>query len=551
MWVYPAALLAWRFLNGRPEWNPPAFGTALVASAGTLFFAARNNPPPRRTLYAWMAYSLIPWALTEIAGANRAFPALASLLPLAGLLVLIYRLNVLDLLISRRILFLFTLSAVSVVYLVVVRFLAGWLESEFGTFGPVVETALILGAAVTWLPMYQVIARFFSRPSRIHVEFSRRVIEEATGILDLRRRALYLIEQVGRIFQLRRAAIVLCADPPQVAPFGPQTVAPEPGQLRDLCAWVSAQGRGAIHAHQRDAAGLLHRLGFNYVFPLFCQDRLTGIMLLDTSPRQFLDDTESTLLALSSQISLSLESCRLSEAKVQLEKTLLEQQHLATLGGFAATIAHEVKNPLSSIKTLAQLLREDPDVLARYGQELDFIVGETNRLNSSVRQLLTFARPLPQPAEDVALSDLLENTAAFLSPAAVNPGVTLDRRIQPGLKLAASDRKSVEQVVINLLLNALEASPGGGRVELAAGVEGGGGIRIRITDEGPGIPEQIRERVFEPFFTTKRQGTGLGLAIVRKIVHHLGAELEVETPVANGRGTSASVLFPGARVAQP
>jgi len=244
---------------------------------------------------------------------------------------------------------------------------------------------------------------------------------------------------------------------------------------------------------------------------------------------------------------LSLESCRLSESKAALEKELIEQQHLATLGGFAATIAHEVKNPLSSIKALAQLLQEDPDVLANYGQELAFIVGETNRLNSCVQQLLTFARPLPEANEEVALSELLDNTAAFLTPEDARPGVVIERRIQPGLRLAASDRKSIEQVIVNLLLNAVQASPGCGRVELEARLEGNGAIRVAITDEGPGIPAGIRARVFEPFFTTKPQGTGLGLAIVRKHVQHLGAELELTSPAANGHGTRVCVLFPGER----
>ena len=540
MAVYPLTLLAWSLLRGHPDWSRPAFGAALIASAAMLLAAARRSQS-RRAFYSWTAYSLAAWA----------FAGIASLLPLVCLIVFIRRSNIFDLLITRRTLFVFTLSVVTGLYLVVVRFLATWLESEFGAFGQVVETALILGAAITWLPVYQVIARFFSRESRMHVDFSRGLIEDAAAILDLRERAQYLIEQVGRTFQFRRGALVLCADPPQFVPYGSETSTLPPESLRCLIGEVSSRGGAIIHARRlgkHDAiAKPLSDSGFNYLFPLHYQDRLTGMMLLDTSPRVFLDHTEPTLQSLASEISLSLESCRLSESKAALEKELIEQQHLATLGGFAATIAHEVKNPLSSIKALAQLLQEDPDVLANYGQELAFIVGETNRLNSCVQQLLTFARPLPEANEEVALSELLDNTAAFLTPEDARPGVVIERRIQPGLRLAASDRKSIEQVIVNLLLNAVQASPGCGRVELEARLEGNGAIRVAITDEGPGIPAGIRARVFEPFFTTKPQGTGLGLAIVRKHVQHLGAELELTSPAANGHGTRVCVLFPGER----
>jgi signal transduction histidine kinase len=296
---------------------------------------------------------------------------------------------------------------------------------------------------------------------------------------------------------------------------------------------------------QNDAARrILADSGFNYLFPLRYEDRLTGMLLADTAPRVFLDENETTLLGLSRQISLSIESCRLAESKIRLEKELLRQEHLATLGKVAATIAHEVKNPLSSIKTLAQLMREDPEVVARYDRDLDYMISETDRLNSCVQQLLTFARPLPGPGGEVALSELLEGAAGFLARESAKQGVRIECRVAPDLKLARADRQTVQQVVLNLLLNAIQASPCGGLVQLEAVREEAGGIRLRISDDGPGIPAEIREKIFEPFFTTKQQGTGLGLAIVRKNIRQLGGEIELRTPLAGGRGTCVSVAFP-------
>jgi signal transduction histidine kinase len=507
---------------------------AMFLYLSLLWAKARRTAFPYTRFYGWLAASI---AAIAVASIDPTMLAVASLAAPLCLLRFIYRFQILDFVISRRVLFVFTLAGATALYLVVVRGLALWLASTTDVFAPLVEVTFVLGAAVTWLPMYEIITRFFSRQSRIYADFSKRVIEEAAPILDLRARAQYLVGQVGKTFELRRAALVLCADPPLVAEYGAQAGGLDPKAIEELAAWLTAEGHD--NAHRIQSAG-----GFNYLFPLRYEDRLTGMLLADTAPRVFLDENETTLLGLCRQISLSIESCRLAESKIRLEKELLLQQHLATLGKVAATIAHEVKNPLASIKTLAQLMREDPDVAERYGRDLDYLVSETDRLNNSMQQLLTYSRPLPEPAGEVLLSELLDSIAGFIARESSRQNVGIERRIAPDLKLARADRQTVQQVLLNLLLNAVQASPAGGRVQLEAAREADGRIRIRITDEGPGIPEAIREKIFEPFFTTKQQGTGLGLAIVRKNIRQLDGELELQTPVAGERGTSVSVLLP-------
>jgi signal transduction histidine kinase len=120
----------------------------------------------------------------------------------------------------------------------------------------------------------------------------------------------------------------------------------------------------------------------------------------------------------------------------------------------------------------------------------------------------------------------------------------VEYRVEPALRVAGADRQSVQQIVLNLALNALQASSAGGRVLLEASRDGGGQVVLRVTDEGPGVPPDLRERIFEPFFTTKQQGTGLGLAIVQKNVRHLGGELELISPVAQGHGTCFTIRLP-------
>jgi signal transduction histidine kinase len=296
-------------------------------------------------------------------------------------------------------------------------------------------------------------------------------------------------------------------------------------------------------AGEPDLAALTSAAGFNYLVPLWYEDRLNGILLLDTSPRMFLDEDERILEALAGQIAHALETGRIIGEKIELERTLANQEHLATLGRAAATLAHEVKNPLSSIKTLAQLMREDPEVEARYSRDLGFILAETDRLNRTMRQLLNFARPAPATEEEVNLSGLIETMVEVLAREHALRGVRVEHRVAPGLRLERASSEALEQIILNIALNAIQVS-GPGSAVLVEAHSAAGKITLAITDEGPGIPAADREKIFEPFFTTKQQGTGLGLAIVRKHVDRMRGSLRVESPVANGGGTRVTVTLP-------
>jgi signal transduction histidine kinase len=266
-------------------------------------------------------------------------------------------------------------------------------------------------------------------------------------------------------------------------------------------------------------------------------------LLLDTSPKIFLDDVEEVLLGLCRQISHSIETARVVEEKIQLEKELLDQEHLARLGKAAATIAHEVKNPLSSIKTLAQLMKEDPEVATLYARDLTYMIKEVDRLNGSVQQLLSFARPPREIKTDIDLADVLESTARVLGQQD-NNGVRVEFVRGPAVRLAESNPDLLDQIVLNLVLNAMQASDPGGVVQVGCENHGDGKVSFFVDDNGPGVPAELRERIFEPFYTTKQKGTGLGLAIVKKNVTRLRGEIEMQSPVRNGRGTRLSVIFP-------
>jgi signal transduction histidine kinase len=285
-------------------------------------------------------------------------------------------------------------------------------------------------------------------------------------------------------------------------------------------------------------------MGFHYAIPLRYGEQLTGMLLVDTSPRVYLDENEPILLGLSRQIAHSLEACRYVEEKVSLEKALVRQEQLATLGLAAAAIAHEVKNPLSSIKTLAQLMREDRQINASYQRDLNYIVAETDRLNAFVRRLLDFARPSPETAE-ISVYEFLNTVAPVLKRVSAERHILIEHDAEPALAGLLVKRQALQHVVTNLVQNAIDASPQNATVRMEARLEPSAMICLTVSDSGPGIPEEMREKVFEPFFTTKATGTGLGLAIVKKNVEELEGQIRVLSPAADGKGSSFVVTFPG------
>ncbi len=532
-------------------------GVATLAAAlvPVLFLAfaaytARRGPEPlsrKFSVFMGGAFGLL--GIVWLAQADPAVAAFAAMAPALCLVYFVYRYNLCGLLISRRVGVVFRLAAMSALYLYLVRLISSFAELEFRAFGPLLEILLILAAAVLWIPLYAWLTRSLSRRTEVFAEFSRRLVQEAAGILDLGERLEYMADQVGRAFSLKRVVLVTSGEPRLRRAFGAGERIEPAEALDHLEAAVRGAKSDMLCAQRLDdpaLKSLLAGLGFSYLFPLWYEDRLKGMLLVDTSPHLYLDQDETLFLGLSRQISHSIETQRLVDEKIALEKALLRQAHLATLGKVAATIAHEVKNPLSSIKTLAQLMREDPNLDPRFSRDVSFIVAETDRLTNCVQQLLTFSRPAPPASADVPLSSLLDNIAHALARDCDSQGIRIEYSIEPDLIVAGADPQIVQQTVLNLMLNAVQACGRGAAVRLEASRRPDGAIVIVVSDQGAGIPPEIRERVFDAFFTTKQKGTGLGLAIVRKNVSHMGGEITLESPIADGRGTRVTLVLPQA-----
>jgi two-component system sensor histidine kinase AtoS len=228
--------------------------------------------------------------------------------------------------------------------------------------------------------------------------------------------------------------------------------------------------------------------------------------------------------------------------KKVIEQQLYHADKLSSIGQLAASVAHEIKNPLASIKTLGQLLQEETREDDSRREYIDVIVTEVNRLNRVVEQLLKYARPESSRFERIRLMESLQPVKALISHEMERHQVRLVLDVPEDLEVWV-DPEKMKQVLLNLLFNALQAMTKGGEISIRAWADGNGPWQvIEVRDQGEGMSEETCRRIFEPFFTTKQRGTGLGLAIVKKIVDLHGGEIRATS--VPGQGTVFTMLLP-------
>lgn len=226
----------------------------------------------------------------------------------------------------------------------------------------------------------------------------------------------------------------------------------------------------------------------------------------------------------------------------RVEAQLLRQEKLAALGQLAAGIAHEIRNPLTSINILIQSMREKLPIENAFQEDLKVIEEEIGRINEIVEQFLRFAKPSPPLFEKTEVFPILEETLQLLRPQIEKSRISVKKEFYP-LPPMTIDKEQIKQVILNILLNAIQAMPEGGHLILGGRVsEDGDGVKLWIKDSGVGIPSEVMNKLFDPFFSTKESGMGLGLSIAHRIIDSHHGKIEVEsTP---GKGTLFTLFLP-------
>ena len=231
-----------------------------------------------------------------------------------------------------------------------------------------------------------------------------------------------------------------------------------------------------------------------------------------------------------------------SELIIRIEEQLRRAERLSALGELSAILAHEIRNPLASIKGTAEILMETGTSDSNRDEFLDILVKESDRLNRVVEDFLRMARPEPGVREECDLNEELSNMVTLLSAEARARKVTLEM-LPSELPRLTADGQKLRQAFMNIMLNGIQATPAGGKVTVATSFDRkSGSIELLFTDSGPGIDKEAIGKIFEPFFTTKGSGTGLGLPITKKIIEGHGGSVEAGSEP--GRGATFTVILP-------
>lgn len=359
-----------------------------------------------------------------------------------------------------------------------------------------------------------------------------RLGHDLSEILDLEACAVFGRDEQTRRFELVHPADGTLALDDRVA------VALEPYRTPVLVEEIAARAP--------DVAERLRAQGWAVALPLRAGDQLAALVLLGENRDLRLVSAEDLglLETVASSAGVAISNARLSRELRRSEAVLQRATRLSSLGMLAAGIAHEIRNPLVAVKTFLDLLpqRAGDAEFVRTFRELS--LSEIRRVTDLINDLLTLGKSSRASRELVELGPTLEPVIRLMDSSARKRHVTLVADLAPRLPAVWADPDQLKQIAINLILNALDASPAGSTVRVEAAVAPSGDVVLAVRDEGAGIPAEQLESIFEPFFTTKESGTGLGLALVHQMVVEHGGEITVESTV--GRGSRFRVRFPAA-----
>ncbi len=443
--------------------------------------------------------------------------SLLPILPFSVLIHLVFRHNFLQIGRQKNLLYAISATFLALLYLSLVRRVGTWLEP---LLPPEASASILLFVLVIFIePLQRVLGRRLEETAHREMDRVQRLtaeVQQEARQGNLRGLVRFIEGRVKEVFEL--AAVNLA-----------------------LVDQSKAQLRPTRPEEQAASAALSDR-----VFALRQGHQLMAVLQAEPYGAALSGETRAALEFLCEQLPGALDLCRLIEEKLRLERELAERERLALVGQMAASISHNLKNPLGSMKTILQVQLENPELPDSMRAETKMVLEEVGRLSTKLNQLLQFSRPAVRGGSAIGSCDarvVVEEVAGLLSHEAERRGVQLQVKVFGGRALAAASAEAVNDIVSNLVVNALEGAPRGGHVMVSASSHDGACI-LAVEDDGPGIPAALREKILRPFFTTKSQGTGLGLAIVARRVAEFGGKVDWESPVRNGRGTRFHVTLP-------
>jgi signal transduction histidine kinase len=457
--------------------------------------------------------------------------AFLPIVPLAALIYLVGRHNFLQIGRQKNLVYAVSATFLALLYLSLVRRVSGWLVPMMP---PEASAAILLFVLVIFIePLQRLLGRRLQETAHREMDRVQRLtaeIQQEAKQGDVAGLVRCIERRAREEFELASAKLTLGRKYAERSAALSGTAAPGDGGAQVL------EGEPQSPNWFRVGQG----------------EHAAGVLIVQPHGAFLSGETSAALEFFCEQLPNALELCLLIEEKLRLERELAERERLALVGQMAASISHNLKNPLGSIKTILQVQLENPEVPESIRGETRIVLDEVRRLAVKLNQLLQFSRPAVRGGSGEVNCDarvVIEEVVGVLRHEAEARGIDLDWRYKDGNSTVAASAEGLGEIASNLVVNALEACVTGGHVAVNLGWLSGDYL-LCVEDDGPGIPPALQEKVLQPFFTTKAKGTGLGLAIVARRVAEFRGSLRFVSPTRDSRGTRCEVRLRSATARQ-
>lgn len=491
-----AAFWQWRFAQAAPDKDQKRFHTTIeVVLLGIC------------GLFATMV-AIQRSSAGSSSGVISSLVMILALVPFGVLIGNVQRFNFLQIGRQRNLIYAVFLTFLALLYLSLIRRASLWLDPYLP---PEATAALLLFLPVAFLePLQRTMRRLLQQTAQKELDHAHKLIgpiNESARLGDISKLTTFTEKWIRDELQLAEVDIHM-------------------------------DNNGSVPKHLRH--------GLQDVFEIRRGRDLLGTLSVKPHGAMISGETYAALEMVCEQLPAAFDLCQSIGRKLELERELAERERLALVGQMAASISHNLKNPLGSIKTILQVQLESPELPATMRRETQMVLEEIGRLSAKLNQLLQFSRPGVRGGSTAGCCDagrVADDVVNVFRHEADAKGVDVELQGPGEACVVAASAEAMNDILSNVLLNAIEAAERGGHVRLAFHGSDGRCI-LNVEDDGPGVPPQLQSKLLQPFFTTKARGTGLGLSIVQRRLEEVGGQITVQSPLANERGTRFRLAIP-------
>jgi len=482
--------------------------------------------------------------------------ALAPMFPTIVFSYFILRYNYMEYVLKRSIFYSLLAFFVLAVYILGIRQIGDFLERALNIDFRIIEALLVIALILLIEPLTERFQAAFNSLFFREQSYYRRVFTELSHRLgslqgiEIGRLLRYVANSVQTAMRLSNCKIVLFRSEDDRLVVDEVSSPLHSAEMQSIISHFRDVHAHSVSLWQTTDQGIVREmksLDATLVLPIYRDESLAGIMTLGSSTqyRELYESEIEMLSILLNHLVTAIDNTRLIQDKIEMERRMFANEKWMSLGRLSGQIAHEVKNPLSSIKAITHVMREEFEPESRSHKDLAMVESEIDKLAGVVNQLLQVARPAASDERYADIRDVVENVANVLRAGASQKDIIINCRYDdtPTVKV---DPVALREIVFNLMNNGIQSMSSGGILSVSVSYPAPGeeadqpSVLIEIRDTGPGIPEEEIPKIFDAFYTTKEVGTGLGLWIVREKLSDLGGSIAVESD----NGTTMKITIP-------